>query len=126
MHLISDHLILVFAQNKEQACLQVQKFFKNTLLVQYDAVDILKDECLAATETEFKDKLNEAISRNQETLQKFISEFEKTGFKTLADLQHVEHGYPSKMLHIITHFLDGFIGVDTAFYNLIDDSHWGN
>ncbi len=33
-------------------------------------------------------------------------------------------GYKSKMLHVITHFLDGFFGIDTFFYNLEEDSHW--
>ena len=33
-------------------------------------------------------------------------------------------GYESKVLHIITHLVDGFFGADTVFYNLEEDSHW--
>ncbi|MEJ2057239.1 MAG: hypothetical protein P8X39_05310, partial [Desulfofustis sp.] len=40
------------------------------------------------------------------------------------DLIDLNQGYQSKILHIIAHFLDGFIGIDSVFYNLIDDSHW--
>ena len=28
------------------------------------------------------------------------------------------------MLHVITHLLDGFFGIDSYFYNLVEDSHW--
>ena len=40
------------------------------------------------------------------------------------DFHNIKQGYLSKTLHILSHFLDGFIGIDSYFYNLIDDSHW--
>jgi hypothetical protein len=42
----------------------------------------------------------------------------------IEDLLALKPGYPSKVLHILTHMLDGFIGIDSAFYNLVEDSHW--
>src|SRR4030043_54062 len=42
----------------------------------------------------------------------------------LKDLQELPQGYKSKILHVITHLLDGFFGIDTYFYNLEEDSHW--
>ena len=41
-----------------------------------------------------------------------------------ADLNDMGQGYKSKILHTLTHFLDGFFGIDTCFYNLEEDSHW--
>jgi hypothetical protein len=36
----------------------------------------------------------------------------------------LKQGYATKILHTLTHLLDGFIGIDSAFYNLVEDSHW--
>lgn len=124
MQFISTHIVLVSADDREKAYLQVQKFFKKTQLVHYDAIDILKEKSFSGTEKKFSTAMDAGIKKNRSTLNKFIQEFKNTGFETIADLNSVTHGYPSKLLHIITHFLDGFIGVDTTFYNLIEDSHW--
>jgi hypothetical protein len=124
MQLITSHLVLVSAQNIERGCAQVEDFFNNTLLVRYDRIDINKDGCCSGQSENFRRSLENGVATNKLTLQNFVREFEMTGFTRSTDLLKVEHGYPSKLLHIITHFLDGFIGIDTFFYNLIEDSHW--
>lgn len=124
MKLISSHLVLVSALSIEKGCAQVQDFFLNSLLVRYDKIDIRTEKCHGGSDKGFKVALKNSIAVNKKTLCNFIEEFKKTGFQTVDDLTKVEHGYPSKMLHIITHFLDGFIGTDSAFYNLIEDNHW--
>jgi hypothetical protein len=124
MQLIATHLILISASSMEKASAQVEDFFANTLLVRYDRIEIRRQKCYSGTMKPFHAVLENGVAGNRKTLQDFVLEFEKTGFQTSADLPRVEHGYPSKLLHIITHFLDGFIGIDTTFYNLIEDSHW--
>jgi len=124
MQPISTHLVLVSAPDFDSACSQVRDFFDSTLLVRYDKIDIRRQESFPATDDSFDEVLHQGIADNRGTLHRFIGEFEKTGFKNVDDLHRVECGYPSKLLHIITHFLDGFIGIDSKFYNLIDDSHW--
>jgi hypothetical protein len=57
-------------------------------------------------------------------MQDLIDELIKANIRKTEDLQDVEQGYLSKTLHILSHFLDGFIGIDSYFYNLLDDSHW--
>ncbi len=61
---------------------------------------------------------------NRKIIKTLISDLETTGITTTAGLLNLEHGYPSKTLHLISHFLDGLIGIDSALYNLIDDNHW--
>ena len=124
MQLISNHLVLVSALSLEKGRAQVQDFFHNSLLVRYDRMDFRVEKCYGGGDKEFRVALKNSIAANRKTLCNFIEEFKKTGFQTVNDLTKVEHGYPSKMLHIITHFLDGFIGIDSAFYNLIEDNHW--
>lgn len=121
---ISNHIVLVSAENFESAESQVEDFFDNTMLVRYDRIEILKEKSFQATAPPFAEALQEALDINRKTLDKFIGEFEKTGFTTSKDFSSVECGYPSKLLHIITHFLDGFISIDSNFFNLVDDSHW--
>jgi hypothetical protein len=124
MQLISNHLVLVSAPDFESACIQVNDFFDKTLLVRYDKIDIQEKKCHSGNDPQFKQALQNGIEVNKTTLNKFIGEFKNTGFKSVEDLKNVECGYQSKLLHIITHFLDGFIGIDSTFYNLTEDSHW--
>lgn len=124
MQLISNHLILVSAQSIDIGITQVQDFFAKTLLVRYDKIDIIREKCCRGDDNVFHKYLNDSINANQKTLSGFIEELQKTGFHAVTDLHKVKQGYPSKLLHIITHYLDGFIGVDTVFYNLLEDSHW--
>jgi hypothetical protein len=43
--------------------------------------------------------------------------------ESLGDLESLPQGYQSKTLHTLTHLLDGFFGIDSHFYNLIEGSH---
>lgn len=124
MQPLSSHIVLVSAESYENACTQVQDFFDHTLLVRYDKIAIRKSKSYLGNSQEFSDELTKSIAANRNTLNRFVDEFAKTGFQQITDFKEVECGYPSKLLHIITHFLDGFIGIDTTFFNLIDDSHW--
>lgn len=124
MEPLSSHVVLVAAENFSRASKHVEDFFEQTLLVRYDKISIRKSQSYSAENVAFKHELEKCLAANTARLNKFIDEFAKTGFQTIDDLKEVKCGYPSKLLHIITHFLDGFIGIDTTFYNLIDDSHW--
>ena len=57
-------------------------------------------------------------------LQNLIKELQGEKVTAIEDLNALPQGYKTKLLHIITHFLDGFFGIDTYFYNLVEDSHW--
>jgi len=124
MQPLSSHIVLVTSKDYATASTHVQNFFDTTLLVQYDRIAIRDEKSFSADDSGFAELLEEALETNRTTLEKFVNEFEKTGFKSVRDFLQIPCGYPSKLLHIITHFVDGFIGIDTQFYNLIDDSHW--
>lgn len=115
---------MVTADSLQSACSQVEDFFANTMLVNYDKVIIDKSSCINNSNSEFIEILESYVEANRNILQRFVNEFSDTGFSTVKDLLQVECGYPSKLLHIITHFLDGFIGIDSSFYNIHEDSHW--
>ena len=60
---------------------------------------------------------------NYQVTGELLKSLRDEGFETLADLQGLEKGYLSKILHTVAHLQDGFIGVDSRFYNLEEDSH---
>lgn len=123
MELLAKHLVLAEGENEEACRLHVLKFFEQTSLVRYDNI-VIEDRILSGADPGFTSELDQGLKRNRDTLRKFIKELGSTGFEQRSDLMQVDQGYHSKILHIIAHFLDGFIGIDSDFYNLVEDSHW--
>lgn len=124
MKLLARHTILVNAEHDKECKAQILGYFEKTSLVHYDKISIGSDAIVNGESAFFKEALENGIEQNKAVLDKFIEELKTTGFNNRSDLPDLEQGYPSKILHIIAHFLDGFIGIDTSFYNLVDDSHW--
>lgn len=124
MKKIAHHLVLVAGESHKSCRKQVKNYFARTELVRYDRIEIDDDASIVGSDQDFNKYLTEAVSRNRQILGGLIKDLEGTGVKTIVDLLDLKQGYPSKVLHIATHFLDGFIGIDSVFYNLIDDSHW--
>ncbi|WP_136805380.1 hypothetical protein [Desulfosediminicola flagellatus] len=124
MERIAQHKILVTGDSFEHSCDQVSKFFDLTSLVIYDCVQVNEEQCLSGSDAVFLNELTLAVKKNHETVNSLVEELRQTGAETILDLKHLEHGYPSKILHVLSHMLDGFIGIDSYFYNLGADSHW--
>ncbi len=119
-----NHEILVKGSDLETCKRKVLHFFQNYQLVRYSQINIMEEESLSASNSGFWDKLKKANQKNRQILHELIKELEGEDLTTLKDLQELPQGYKSKMLHAITHLLDGFFGIDTYFYNLEEDSHW--
>jgi hypothetical protein len=121
---MSRHKMLLAGDSFEHCSSQVHKFFDLTSLVIYDCIEARPEKSCSGLDAGFMQRIAEAEKRNRQQVGELIAELEKTGVRSTADLQAVEQGYVSKTLHILSHFLDGFIGIDSYFYNLLDDSHW--
>lgn len=124
MKLLARHSILATGNSCEDTRTQVLHYFANSSLVRYDKVVNSRDRNLAASNPAFDVELERVLGRNREILAGFIKELGVAGERNHIELSAIDQGYQSKLLHIIAHFLDGFIGIDSAFYNLVDDSHW--
>lgn len=116
--------MLVHGADIESAMEAVRTFFDETLLLRYDSLQCRRDQSCSAIAPQFWQKIDEAMAQNRQVLEDFVGELEDSGVRGVKDLNGVPQGYQSKILHIVTHFLDGFIGIDSVFYNLADDSHW--
>jgi hypothetical protein len=124
MSMAKTHWLLCAADDFSTARDTVQKFFSNTMLLNYDAVKIVEQGSWSAHTDEFWFTLDEGIAANQQVLAGLLDDLKGEGCREIADLMDLPMGYPSKVLHIIAHLLDGFIGIDSVFYNLSEDSNW--
>ncbi len=124
MQKISEHLILAQGENSASALKNTLHFFESTTLVQYDELRVIDEFILDQSSEHFYKYIAQGVKKNKEVVNKLLLELRQIGIIELTDLTCLEQGYPSKTLHILSHFLDGFIGVDSFFYNLVEDSHW--
>lgn len=122
--LLSSHLLLVKGDSFETGRESVMHFFRKTVLVKYDHVEIIADESVSAGQSGFRKKLAEGTGRNRFRVEQLLSVLQEEGFSDLGNWLKMPQGYASKTVHEIAHLLDGFFGIDSAFYNLVDDSHW--
>jgi hypothetical protein len=121
---IYHHEILVRSSGFEPSKKKVLLFFQRYQLVRYSVITIQEITSVSASNPEFHDRLEKAIRSNRRILHTLVKELQAENIVTLDDLNELPQGYKTKMLHVITHFLDGFFGIDTYFYNLVEDSHW--
>lgn len=118
------HIFLAQAENKEQALHKVHRFLEHTELIRYEATTIHDASVINGADPTFWAEVEQGVAGNRKSAEALIVELGETGVSSLTDLKDLPQGYPSKILHTLAHILDGFIGVDSAFYNLLEDSHW--
>ncbi len=118
------HEFLVEGQTLSECKGKIKRFFDLYELVSYSDIFFLEPMVLRGDHPGFWDRLSTSESVNRDLLRLWLEELGDTGVRSLEDLIHLPQGYPSKLLHTITHILDGFFGVDSYFFNLIEDSHW--
>ncbi|MFH2122953.1 MAG: hypothetical protein ABIJ50_05670 [Pseudomonadota bacterium] len=119
-----QHLFLATGNNLGQARQQTIHFINTTQLIVYRSNSIQDDKIRSASATDFWVEIDRGIAANRSFCRDLLNELQETGLTELEDLLNLQLGYPSKVLHILTHMLDGFIGTDSVFYNLVEDSHW--
>lgn len=119
----STHLLLTIGTDRDDAQARIEHFFARNFLVKYDRVTVMAAHTVNAEEDAFWKRLKEGIAGNHRVLAELFDELRAGGFEKLTDLLEMRQGYESKLLHTITHILDGFFGVDTVFFNMEEESH---
>lgn len=118
------HIILTKATDFETAKNHVLDFFEKTILLHYDHMEVITKKSYRGSDSPFWPAVENGIDENRLILRGLVQELQGAGCQKAFDLNTVQQGYQSKTLHIIAHFLDGFVGIDSALYNLLEDSHW--
>ena len=124
MGMTKTHWLLCRGDDFAAACALVQNFFRTSLLLHYDAVEPEADGSWPAVAEGFWPALEQGIAENRQVLMGLLNDLKVEGVVEIAALADLPMGYPSKVLHTIAHLVDGFIGIDSVFYNLAEDSHW--
>lgn len=118
------HLFLVEAQGRKSAVKKVENFLRHYSLVVYEEILLEEDEAISATSSWFWQKASEAMEENRKAIKQLFSVLEEEGYESPQDMALIPQGYLSKIFHTVAHLLDGFFGVDSRFFNLVEDSHW--
>ncbi len=124
MKFAETHIFLVQGKDFAECRHKVQRFFAHNVLVKYDVVDIVEAESSPAQSPEFFPRVDAGMEKNRGMVAGVIGDLVGAGFTKIEDLLDMGQGYESKTLHILTHLLDGFFGIDSYFYNLAEDSNW--
>jgi len=120
---IMTPVFLVEADSYTKGRKKVMYFLESTTLVKYDNILLSPGLSCSAAEQKFWKTIDSSIEKNRQSVTALIEELQKSGYSKFTDLAEMKQGYESKMLHILVHLLDGFIGIDSSFYNIVEDSH---
>lgn len=119
-----SHYFLVRTQTAEQAARHVERYLAGNQLISYAEFFVYSHEVLGGTHAQFWATLERGVAANDVFARQMLDHLKDEGVTTLEQLLQLKQGYATKLLHILTHLLDGFIGIDSVLYNLVEDSHW--
>ena len=119
-----SHSFLVRSPSASLASQQVQHSLVGNQLITYADFLVREEEILNGTDARFRPSLEQGLAANHAFARRMLDHLKEEGLTTLDQLLELQQGYGTKILHTLTHLLDGFIGVDSVFYNLVEDSHW--
>ncbi len=118
-----SHFFLVEADDDVAASQQVKHYLEGNQLVTYADLVIRQNEIINGIDDRFNPAVENGIIKNMQFAQSMLIKLKNENVETLDDLLTIQQGYLTKVLHTLAHLVDGFIGVDTVFYNLVEDSH---
>lgn len=123
MLLTVRHAFMVTGPDLDTCAQHVRFFLETTQLVRYDLVEIDPEHSIRGTEPRFQQELDLVLAENQAILAELLGELRQEGCRQLDDLLTLPQGFQSKLLHTVSHLLDGFFGIDSRFFDLDEDSH---
>lgn len=122
--MVKTHWMLCSGDDFSKARESVLVFFDKSILLSYNAIEVVEKCSWPAATEMFWTEIENGVAGNRLVLQGFLDELRSVGCRDLDDLTSLSVGYPSKLLHLVAHLVDGFIGIDSVFYNMVEDSHW--
>ena len=119
-----EHDILVSGADFSTCENHAHLFVEKSQLVHYDSITIDRSRSRSGAEPEFKQFLEQGVAANRRILAELLSKLNNEGCEKLEDILKLPQGFQSKLLHTISHLLDGFFGIDSKLYDIDEDSHW--
>lgn len=121
--ILGQHDLLLESSSRETAIQHAHYFFEHNQLVRYDSLVIDSGAIISGNDLEFLNKVKAGIEANREAINRLVKELHREGAADPQNWASLKQGYASKLLHTTIHLLDGFFGIDSALYNLIENSH---
>ncbi len=118
-----SHYFLLRSQSLQLAARHVERYLAGNQLISYAEFFVRPEEILNGSDAEFWPTLEQGLEANAAFGRRMLDHLKEEGLTTLDQLLELQQGYATKILHTLTHLLDGFIGVDSVLYNLVEDSH---
>lgn len=118
-----SHYFLVRSQSVQLAGRHVERYLAGNQLISYAEFFVRQEEVLQGRDAGFWPTLEKGLAANSAFGQRMLNHLKEEGVTTLDQLLELQQGYVTKVLHTLTHLLDGFIGIDSVLYNLVEDSH---
>lgn len=118
-----SHYFLVRSQSGQLASRHVERYLAGNQLISYAEFFVREEEVLNGTDDRFRPTLDQGLAANSTFARRMLDHLKEEGVTTLDHLLELKQGYTTKVLHTLTHLLDGFIGIDSVLYNLVEDSH---
>ena len=103
--------------------MHVERFLAGNQLITYADFFVRPEEILNGMDDRFWPTLEQGVAANKVFARRMLEHLRNEGLTTLDQLLELKQGYATKVLHTLTHLLDGFIGIDSVLYNLVEDSH---
>jgi len=119
-----EHDILVSGPDLETCEHHARLYFAKSQLVHYDSMELDQENSMNAVDPRFKDLVDKGIGANRRVLTELLVKLQNEGYATLQDVLSLPQGYQSKLLHTMSHLLDGFFGIDSKLYDIDEMSHW--
>jgi len=118
-----SHYFLVHSLSAQLAGQHVERYLAGNQLISYAEFLVRPEEVLNGVDEKFWSTVALGLAANHTFARRMLDHLQEEGLSTLEQLLELKQGYTTKILHTLTHLLDGFIGVDSVFYNLVEDSH---
>ena len=118
-----SHYFLVRSQTATLSGQHVRRYLAGNQLITYAEFFVREEDILSAENDRFWLFLEQGVQANQTFAARMLEHLQDEGLVSLDQLLELQQGYATKVLHTLVHMLDGFIGVDSVLYNLIEDSH---
>lgn len=119
-----EHDLLISGPDLATCEHRVRLFFEKSQLVHYDSINFDRPHCMNAATPPFERLVKEGTDANREVIRELLGKLNNEGFESLEDLLDLPQGFQSKLLHTMSHLLDGFFGIDSKLYDIDEMSHW--
>jgi hypothetical protein len=119
-----EHNILVSGPDLTTCDHHVRLFFEKSQLVHYDSIEFDMSRCMNGADGRFEQLVEDGVAANRRVLSELLGKIKSEGIETLQDILTLPQGFQSKLLHTMSHLLDGFFGIDSKLYDIDEMSHW--